>query len=206
MTRTLACMLVLGAVAATAMFAPPAVAADKIAVLIIDGQNNHNWKATTPPIKDMLEKTGKFTVDVLTSPPKLDPKKNPSDEEKKAVADGWAKFRPDFSKYQVVFSNYNGESWPAEVNAAFEKYMTNGGGLVVFHAANNAFEKWDEWNKMVGLAWQGPGFGDRITVDDAGNVVRTPKGEGPGAGHGPQHPYLVLLRDQKHAITRGIPE
>jgi hypothetical protein len=206
MTRSLACILALGVLAATVMLAPAAVAADKIAVLIIDGQNNHGWAKTTPPIKEMFEKTGKFTVDVLTSPPKLDPKKNPTDAEKKAVADGWAKFRPDFSKYQAVFSNYNGEAWPAEVNAAFEKYMAGGGGLVVFHAANNAFTNWAPWTKMCGLLWQGPGGGDRITMDDSGKVIRTPKGEGIGAGHGPQWAYECIVRDKEHPITKGMPE
>ena len=29
----------------------PATADDKLKVLIVDGQNNHNWKATTPVMK-----------------------------------------------------------------------------------------------------------------------------------------------------------
>jgi trehalose utilization protein len=216
MTRTLGCILALGVLAATAMLVSPAVAADKIAVLIIDGQNNHGWAKTTPPIKEMLEKTGKFAVDVLTSPPsaaRVDPKKQLTDDEKKARDEAekvrkaeWAKFRPDFSKYHVVFSNYNGEPWPDEVNKAFEKYMAGGGGLVVFHAANNAFTKWEPWTKMCGLLWQGAGSGDRITVDDSGKVVRTPKGEGIGAGHGPQWAYECIVRDKAHPITKGMPE
>ena len=43
-------------------------AADKIKVLIIDGVNNHNWKATTAANKATLLSTGKFTVDVSSSP------------------------------------------------------------------------------------------------------------------------------------------
>jgi len=194
MTRTLGCFLALGVLVAAAMLASPAVAADKIAVLIIDGQNNHNWKGTTPPIKEMFEKSGKFAVDVLTSPPKGAPK------------DAWAAFKPDFTKYQVVFANYNGESWPDDVNAAFEKFMANGGGVVVYHAANNSFTKWDPWAKMCALLWQGAANGERVTVDDSGKVVRTPKGEGPGAGHGPQHPYELIVRDKQHPITQGLPE
>ena len=194
MTRTLGCILMLGLLAVTLVAVPPASAAGKVSVLIIDGQNNHNWKATTPPIKELLEKSGKFTVDVLTSPPNGAPK------------DAWAKFKPDFTKYQVVFSNYNGEPWPEEVNKAFEKYMENGGGLVVFHAANNAFTKWEAWAKMAALLWQGPATGDRLYMDDAGKVVRQKKGEGPGAGHGPQWAYTLQVRDKDHPITKGLPE
>lgn len=171
-----------------------ASAAPKIDVLIIDGQNNHNWKATTPAIKDLLLKTGRFNVDVVTAPAA------------NAPAEEWNRFRPQFARYKAVFSNYNGSDWPQEVQRALEQYLSRGGGLVIYHAANNPFPKWDEWNKMVGLSWQGPDFGDRITVDDAGKVIRTPRGQGPGAGHGPQHPYEMRLRDRRHPITRGMPE
>jgi hypothetical protein len=33
--------------------------------------------------------------------------------------------------------------------------------------------------------------------------VRTPKGEGPSAGHGRQHEFVVTVRDREHPITRG---
>ena len=39
--------------------APP-----KIAVLIITGQNGHNWRGTTPLLRKALEDTGKFEVRV----------------------------------------------------------------------------------------------------------------------------------------------
>jgi type 1 glutamine amidotransferase len=181
-------------VLAVAMMAMPAAGADKIKVLIIDGQNNHNWKATTPVLKEMLEKTGRFEVEVATTPAKG------------VAKEQWEKFAPQFNKYQVILSNYNGESWPADVNTAFEQYMRDGGGLVIYHAANNAFTGWEAWTKMVGLLWQGPNGGDRITVDDQGKMVRTPKGEGPGAGHGPQHEYEVMVRDREHPITKGLPQ
>ena len=47
----------------------PATAADPLKALIVDGQNNHNWQATTPILKAALESSGRFTVDVATSPP-----------------------------------------------------------------------------------------------------------------------------------------
>jgi hypothetical protein len=110
--------------------------AAKIPLLLIDGQNNHNWQATTPILKDYLVGTGKFEVDVVSTPPR------------NALAEAWNSFRPKFDHYKVVLSNYNGQDWPQEVQADFEKYMAGGGGLVIFHAANNPFPKWTEWNKM----------------------------------------------------------
>ena len=166
---------------------------DRLKLLIIDGQNNHNWKAMTPPMKLELEKTGRFSVDVVTSPPARSPK------------EAWDNFRPDFSRYDVVLSNYNGESWPPEVQTGLVKFVGGGGGLVIIHAANNAFTDWPEWNQMIGLGWRGNNFGDRITVDDQKKVVRTPKNEGPGAGHGSQHEFVIETLDSEHPVMQGLP-
>lgn len=172
-----------------------ALGADKerVRVLIVDGQNNHNWVSMTPILRDALEQTGRFSVEIATSPPKGS----------KAAA--WDQFTPEFSKYDVVVSNYNGERWPSRVEKALEEYVAGGGGLVNVHAANNAFADWPEFNKMIGLGWRDNKFGDRVTIDDQGKVVRTPKGEGPGAGHGPQHSYTIAIRESSHPVTQGMP-
>lgn len=189
-----ALLLILGAAnGARADRSSLARAESKIPLLLITGQNNHNWTATTPILKEELAKTGKFKVDVVMTPPKQAP---PTE---------WKAFHPDFRRYRAVFCNYNGEEWPAGVQKSFEAYMARGGGLVIYHASNNPFPKWTEWHKMVGLCRQGPAFGDRITVDDAGKVIRTPKGEGPGAGHGAQHPFEMVVRDPDHPIMKGLP-
>ena len=39
-------------------------------VLLLDGQNNHNWKATTPVIVKALERDNFCKVTVFTSPSK----------------------------------------------------------------------------------------------------------------------------------------
>src|SRR3954447_21780549 len=111
---------------------PAATAADKLRVLIVDGQNNHDWRMMTPPMKADLEKSGRFTVDVVTTPPAKSPES------------AWDAFRPDFRKYDVVLSNYNGEPWPREVQKALEEYVSKGGGLSIIHAANNSFPAWPD--------------------------------------------------------------
>lgn len=170
-----------------------AQAAEKLKLLIVDGQNNHNWKATTPILREFLSGTGRFDVSVATTP------------EKGTPAEGWKNFRPKFADFQIVLSNYNGDLWPEPVQRDLEKFVGNGGGLVIVHAANNAFEQWSDFNKMIGLGWRGAGFGDRITTNDAGEVIRTPKGQGPGAGHGPQHEFTIRIRDAAHPVVKGMP-
>ncbi len=180
----------LAAVGLMLLLAASAGAADKLKALIVDGQNNHNWQATTPVLKKHLEDTGLFQVDVATSPPK---------------GQDQSDFNPQFSPYAVVVSNYNGDLWNTRTQNALVDYVRGGGGLVIVHAANNAFQSWPEYNDMIGLGWRGPNFGDRVTLNEDGRLVRTPKGEGPGAGHGPQHAYKVIVRDQDHPITKGLP-
>ncbi|GIW82212.1 MAG: hypothetical protein KatS3mg105_4019 [Gemmatales bacterium] len=179
--------------AAAILFAANALAAEKIKVLIIDGINNHNWKDTTPLLRKYLEETGKFTVDVSTTPAS------------KAAKDEWAKWHPDFSKYDVVVSNYNGPAWPEPVQKSFERFIREGGGLVNVHAANNAHRGWKEFEKMTGLLWRGPGDGWRLAFDKNQKEVKLPPGKGPGAGHGPQHGFQVVVIDQEHPITKGMP-
>jgi len=199
-------LLVAALVVLAAAWAMPAPAADaaKINLLIIDGQNGHKWAETTPPIKEMLEKTGRFTVDVLTSPPALP--KNADDAAKQAGKDAWAKFKPDFTKYQVVLSNYCGQPWPEDVQKAFEKFVNDGGGFVCYHFAVAAFKEWDAYNQMIGLGWKDAKFGEGICLDDSGKEVRRAKGEGAGGSHGPAHPFEVIVRDKESPIMKGLPE
>jgi len=179
--------------AAFLMLAGAAGAAEKLKVLIIEGQNNHDWKTTTPVLKEALEASGRFEVGVATTPPAKSPDS------------AWDAFRPRFKDYDAVLTNYNGEPWPAAVREGLESYVSGGGGLVVMHAANNAFADWPAYNDMIGLGWRDAAFGDRITVDDSGKVVRTPKGEGPGSGHGPRHAFAVVVRNPEHPIMKGLP-
>jgi len=202
----------------------------RLNVLLVDGQNNHNWVETSPVIQDSLEKTGRFQVDRCTSPEKL-PKKpqlkkedkdDPSkvaawqtrmDSWKQDVARAkqenaakWLKWRPAFSDYDVVVTNYNGQSWPKDVEKEFEKYMRQGGGLVVVHAADNAFSGWEEYNKMIGIG----GWGGRN--EESGPMLRYRNGQwvhdrSPGRGgmHGKQVAAIVVTHEPNHPIMKGLP-
>jgi len=178
----------------------PGCVQQKIRLLMIDGQSNHNWENMRPIMRDALVNTGRFSVDVVTTPPTGAP------------AEQWLAFRPQFSRYDAVLSNYNdtyprgrGDRWPREVEEALEKYVDGGGGLMVIHAANNAFLHWEEWNKMIGLGWRDKSFGDWLTLDDQGKVIRTPRGEGLDSSHGDVHEFRIIVRDPRHPVMKGIP-
>ena len=175
-------LIVLGSVAWTA---PPHKA------LLVDGQNGHDWKSTTPVLKILLEETGLFAVDVATSPPK---------------GEDVSGFSPDFAAYDVVVSNYQGDSWPEETKKALVDYVSGGGGLVIYHFACAAFPDWKEYNEMSGLG----GWGRRN--ESAGPYVRWREGKfvrdmtpGKGGGHGPAQEFQLVVREPNHPITKGLP-
>jgi len=193
MRKLLGCMIVALAWAASA----PAAESEKVRVVIIDGQNNHDWRSTTPWMKKVLEESGRFNVAVSSN---LKPGDKPG-----RVADT-VPFPPDLSNYDVVLSNYNGAEWPNDFKIALEGWLKNGKGLVIVHAADNAFGGWKEYNQMIGLGWRDNNFGERLIVDASGKQQRIEKGKGPGAGHGAKHPFLVVIRDPRHPITKGMPK
>ena len=171
--------------------APSAIGAEKIRVLIIDGQSNHDWPKTTPLLTKLLEGSGRFTVERATTP---------------AKGEDMTGFRPTFTGFDVVMSNYNGARWPKETEDDFVAFVRNGGGFVTVHSANNSFPDWKEYNDIIGLGgWEGRDetAGPYVYFKDD-KLVRE---EAPGrcGHHGPQHEYVVRTRDADHPIMRGLP-
>jgi type 1 glutamine amidotransferase len=172
----------------------------KLAVLIVDGMNNHDWPRNTRILKSILETSGLFAVDVATSPANDAPDAD------------WQKWRPAFAKYDVVINNFNGgykatdRQWPAPVQKDLEDYVSNGGGLVVYHAANNAFRNWPAYNEMIGLGWRDPSFGPSLIVDKDEHIIVIPAGEGNKPGHPKDHDFQITVLNQDHPITRGMPK
>lgn len=165
-----------------------------IKVMILDGQSAgtyHNWRLTTPVLKKELEETGLFSVTVLTAP--------------QSNGD-FSNFKPDLDHYQAIVMNYDGPDWPQEMRTRFEQYVSDGGGLVVVHAADNGFPNWPAYNEMIGIG------GWRNRTQEAGpywyfkdgKLVSDPS-PGPTGMHGARLPYQVVTRQPQHPIMRGLP-
>ena len=192
--------MVISALATSAGFA-----ADPIKVLIIDGMNNHDWRKTTEANKATLEETDRFTVDVDTAPGR------------RASKEEWAAWRPKFSDYQVVVSNFNDDCeeengcepiWSAETRADFAKYVADGGGFVPIHAADNAFATWPEYNEIIGLGgWGGRkmGVSGYLLRDIDGEWQATSPDEGISGEHGRMRQFQVIHDQPDHPILRGLP-
>ncbi len=171
------------------------VAGKKVRVLIVDGFSNHDWRQTTGLIRGVLAPSGLFEVSVSTAP-------------QTTHAADWAAWRPQFSDYDVVIQNCNdyggGPKWPEPVKQDFETFVRNGGGVYIFHSAENAFVGWKEYERMVGLCWRKANYGTAIRVNEDGSLVRIPPGVGGGTSHGKRGDVLVtrLGDDPIHA---GMP-
>ena len=162
-----------------------------IKTLLISGQNNHNWQVSHVVLKQILENSGRFDVDFVISP-----------EQGKDMSG----FVLDFSPYQLVVLDYNGDSWPEETNRRFLEYVQNGGGVVIYHAADNAFSKWPEFNRICALGgWEGrnENSGPYVYWKD-GKLVKD-SSAGPGGSHGRQHEYVLNGRDKVHPVVKGLP-
>jgi HEAT repeat protein/type 1 glutamine amidotransferase len=167
------------------------VSSPPLKALIVTGQNNHNWKVSSAVLKKILEETSLFQVDLAVSPPAGGKMKN---------------FKPGFSAYRLVVLDYNGDPWPRSAQRSFVEFVRGGGGVVVYHAADNAFPAWPEYNEIIGLG----GWGARN--EKAGPYVfwkagQAARDDNPGiAGyHTPPHEFLVVNRDTSHPVTAGLP-
>jgi len=185
-------VFILGLFSGFSFSSPPETpAAPTMKALIVTGQNNHDWKTSTPILKQILEETGLFDTDVATSPPS---------------GGNMDDFNLDFASYKLVVLNYSGDNWSAATQKAFVDYVRSGGGVVVYHSADNSFTQWKEYNEITGLG----GWGNRN--ENAGPYVYWKDGKiirdtSPGIGgyHGYQHDFLVIHRDTSHPITQGLP-
>lgn len=152
----------------------------RLRALVLSGQNNHDWRTTTPALRNILEQTGRFDTRILEEPAGLTAEM--------------------LSKFQVVVTDYNGPRWGATAERALEQFVASGGGFVVFHGADYAFgdmmiladkhvstgftePAWPEYASMVGAVW-----------------AKEPK-----TGHGRRHTFAVKWTDASHPIAAGMP-
>lgn len=131
----------------------PGQAADKPAekkltrVLLVTGRDvpAHNWRETSPILREHLEATGDFEVVVSEEPLVL---------ESSAL-----------KNYDVILLNYYNWQRPGITPKARENltdFVKGGKGLVAFHFSVRAFEDWPEYRDLIGRIWTtGSGHGPR---------------------------------------------
>ena len=166
----LVALLILGSAATIFPTAPQGAesGAPPIRVLILSGQNNHDWKSTTPALKSILENAGRFRVDVLEDPDRMT--------------------GPLLTPYDVILSNWNAfglepaaAAWPAEARKAYLDFVRGGKGHVVVHAGGSSFAEWKDYGRLVLAAWKD------------GQTSHGPRHEFPVRIDEPDHPITAGL-------------
>lgn len=165
---------------------PLAAQTGAIPVLVVSGANNHDWQWTAPSLERMLEKTGRFEVDITYEP---------------AVTLADAK---TLARYRVLVLDYNGPSWSEAAQKNFLAAVSGGTGVAVIHAANNSFcgnspdsPAWPEYEKLVGDLWKNGQTGHGsfhpfdLRITDASHPITA--GLGPITAH-PDELYHGLVR------------
>ena len=111
---------------------------ERMQVLIITGQNPHDWRATTPSLRKTLDDTEKFETRVV--------------EEFRGSG-------PEvLAPYQAVIVNYyDGNArnrWGERAEKALSDFVSSGKGLVLYHLSLGAFDGWTDYEKMSGGNWR----------------------------------------------------
>jgi type 1 glutamine amidotransferase len=152
-----------------------------IRVLILSGHNNHDWRATTPFLRQLLLETGKFDVRVEEEPIGI-------------TAETLAPF-------DVLINDYCGLRWGATTEKAVEDFVRSGKGFVIVHGSLYGFTgqevlkdrhvgiglkepAWDEYVKMAGISWTAPPT---------------------KAYHAPYHFFSIKITQPNHSIVAGMP-
>ncbi len=209
-------ILLLGLLLVSAVLSQGAQA--RLKALIIDGQNNHQvWPKSTIMMKQYLEDSGLFSVEVRRTRFTWQGKRHAEflpyagvgATEDLANPKPDPDFTPNFKDFDVVVSNFGWQAadWPESTRAALETYLDQGGGFVSVHAADNSFPKWPAYNRMIGVG----GWGDRdekdgpyVYYNSEGQLVRDTS-PGKAGTHGKQHEIPITIRVADHPITRGLP-
>ncbi|MFO1490647.1 MAG: ThuA domain-containing protein [Kiritimatiellia bacterium] len=128
---TLRCLSIL-LLAHTATAAP-------VRVLLLSGQNNHDWKTTTPVLQETLAKGG-YQVEVTERPDQM-------------TADSLKGVGVIVSNWNTFAQKNTVPDWPPAAREAFTAFVRDGGGFVGVHAGTSAFYDWPDAQKIFGATW-----------------------------------------------------
>jgi hypothetical protein len=159
---------------------------ERLQVLIITGQNPHDWRGTTASLRKMLDETEKFEVRVVEefrggTPEMLAP-------------------------YGLIILNYYDGGRPANRfgergDSAISDFVRSGKGLVLYHLSLGAFDGWTDYEKMSGGNWR-PNQGHHSAAHDFTLNIKDP-----------DHPItkglkspLMIKKDELFANLRWQPE
>ena len=154
----------------------------RVNVLILTGESDypyHDWRTTTPFLRGLLEKTGRFEVKVA--------------EEVRGMTSR------NLDGYGTLVLNYNGPQWSGETEQAVAGFVRGGGGMVALHGVSYGHffgmkMEQGRWAASPDAGW----------ADYAEMLGSTWKPE--NIGHAVRHIFTVRWVDRDHPVSSGLEE
>jgi type 1 glutamine amidotransferase len=173
----LAALLALGISVLPAQTSPP-----RIKALILTGESDteyHDWRSSTPFLRNLLERTGAFDVKVEEQPSGLTA----------------STLRP----FDLLVLNYMGPRWGLETEQAVESFIREGKGLISFHGVTYGPFYGMEYDSVTKHWKAGPDAGWPAYPALVGARWEPSK-----IGHGKRHVFTVECANHDHPISRGL--
>lgn len=176
---------------------------ERLNVLVITGGDPygyHPWEANIERIDERLAVFGFADIDYHTA-------RGLEDWRRPSGPRDWRTWEGDFNDYDAVVLIYYWSQAPEASLKELDRYLRNGGALVVAHSALAGFWEQELFDAWTGLAYRegDAGYGYSLTFDSAGEPVIREPGEGDGSGHAPIQPFQIHTRDPDHPVMRDIP-
>jgi type 1 glutamine amidotransferase len=155
---------------------------NRIRVLILSGRNNHDWRTTSPFLRQLLDASGRFDTRVTEAP------------------DGIT--ASTLAPFDVLVMDYGGPRWGEPTEQAIETFVRSGKGFVAVHGASYHFSGHDvlaDGHRSVG--WREPAWPAFRQLIGCGWDSPPPRGY-----HGARHTFTVTVSDRDHPVTSGLPE
>lgn len=151
----------------------------RLKALILTGESDtqyHDWRASTPFLRNLLERTGRFDVKVTEQVSGLDA----------------ASLRP----FDLLVLNYMGPRWSSATEQAVEEFVRQGKGLISFHGVS--------YGPMYGMVFNGSWKAGADAGWPAYPALIGARWEPAKIGHGKRHVFSVTWIDREHPISQGL--
>ena len=151
----------------------------RLKALILTGESDtqyHDWRVSTPFLRSLLERTGRFDVKVTEQVSGLDA----------------ASLRP----FDLLVLNYMGPRWSPTTEHAVEEFVRQGKGLISFHGVT--------YGPMYGMVFDGGWKAGVDNGWPAYPALIGARWAPAKIGHGKRHVFQVTWADREHPISRGL--
>jgi hypothetical protein len=151
----------------------------RLKALILTGESDtqyHDWRVSTPFLRSLLERTGRFDVKVVERVSGLDAES----------------LRP----FDLLVLNYMGPRWSSRTEQAVEEFVRQGKGLISFHGVT--------YGPIYGMVFDGRWKAGADTGWPAYPALIGARWDPPKIGHGRRHVFTVTWADREHPISQGL--